>query len=141
MNNLENHEHPIVSVDGHIETGRNFDIEVALPNDNRDSVYGVIKDFQKEPVENAVVKLIEIRRGERRPVAHTFTNEDGEFVFGPLCPDRRYEIIFWASESKHVKVCKEVEHEGGCLKGVRLKCDRPKAAPGPRLCEGINCER
>ena len=29
--------------------------------------------------------------------------EDGEFVFGPLCPDRKYEIQVWVNRVKHVK--------------------------------------
>ena len=131
-----------IEVSGHIETGRNFDVEISLPGDNRDSIYGIIKDFRNEPVEDAVVQLVEIRRGERRPVSHTFTNEDGEFVFGPLCPTRRYEILFWASEVEHIKVCKNTEREGGCLKGVRLQCERPRPEPRPRPCrEGEDCGR
>ncbi|MCL2354858.1 MAG: hypothetical protein FWC68_03100, partial [Oscillospiraceae bacterium] len=95
------HPHPIVRVDGHIEKGKNYEVEIGLANDNRDSIYGVIKDAFRNPVEDAVVKLVELRRGERRPVSHTFTNHAGEFVFGPLCPDRRYEVLFWASDVEH----------------------------------------
>ncbi|MCL2383746.1 MAG: carboxypeptidase-like regulatory domain-containing protein [Oscillospiraceae bacterium] len=140
----QQHQHPIVAVDGHIETGRNFDVEIKLPGDNRDSVYGVIKDANGDPVEDAVVKLVEIRRGERRPVSHTFTNEAGEFVFGPLCPTRHYEILFWADDTKHIKICKEFERQGGCLTGTRLTCNRPPhpgPGPRPRPCrEGMGCE-
>ena len=151
MNNLENARHhggghhpqdTIVAVDGHIETGRNFDVEIKLPGDNRDSIYGIIKDFRGDAVEDAVVKLVEIRRGERRPVSHTFTNEAGEFVFGPLCPNRRYEILFWASEVEHVKMCKNTERQGECLKGTKLHCERPRPELRPRPCgEGMNCGR
>ena len=136
--NQENHHRPEIEVSGHIETGRNFDVEINLPGDNRDSIYGIIKDPHNEPVEDAVVQLVEIRRGERRPVSHTFTNEAGEFVFGPLCPTRRYEILFWASEVEHVKMCKSTEREGSCLKGVRLHCDRPR--PSHPCREGRECD-
>ena len=48
----------------------------------------------------------------------------GEFVFGPLCPDKFYEIQIWANEVKHVKVCEECKHEEKCLKGTKLEpCD------------------
>jgi len=139
---LERHEHPLVRVDGHVERGRNYDVEIAMPDDNRDSIYGVLRDLDKEPIRDAVVKLVEIRDGERRPVSHTFTNEAGEFVFGPLCRDRQYEVLFWASKVRHVKICKEIGHQGGCLTGVRLDCDRPRPPrPRPRPCaEGSNCE-
>ena len=121
---------PIVKVDGFIEKGKQFDIEINLPEDNRNVIFGVIKDCFKDPVEDAVVKLIEVCREygkeERKPVSHTFTDKDGEFVFGPLCPDKEYEIQFWADKVKHVKICAECKRTGKCLKGVKLDCDRPK---------------
>ncbi len=116
---------PIVEVDGAIACGKQFDLDISLPCDNRNVIYGVIKDCYKEPVENAVVKLVEIcDNGERRPVSHTFTDEEGEFVFGPLCPDKKYEINFWVDQVKHIKVCARCNHEGKCLKGSSMdKCD------------------
>ena len=121
---------PIVKVDGFIEKGKQFDIEINLPEDNRNVIFGVIKDCFKDPVEDAVVKLIEVCREygkeERKPVSHTFTDKDGEFVFGPLCPDKEYEIQFWADKVKHVKICAECKHTGKCLKGIKLDCDRSK---------------
>jgi len=118
---------PIVKVDGFIEKGKQFDLEINLPEDNRNVIYGVIKDCYKDPVENAVVKLIEVcyeyGKEERKPVSHTFTDKDGEFVFGPLCPDKCYEIQVWVDRVKHVKICKECKRNGKCLKGVKLECD------------------
>ena len=121
---------PVVKVDGFIEKGNQFDLEITLPEDNRNVIYGVIKDCYKDPVENAVVKLIEIcyehGKEERKPVSHTFTDKDGEFVFGPLCPDKCYEIQIWVDKVKHVKICKECKRNGKCLKGIKLECDDKK---------------
>lgn len=119
---------PIINVDGVIASGKQFDVEIVLPEDNRHVVYGVIKDCYKEPISDAVVKLIEVDkddcREERKPVAHTFTDEDGEFVFGPLCPNKFYEILVWVNKVHHVKVCAKGRHEGKCLKGVKMdQCD------------------
>lgn len=115
-----------IKVDGFVEKGTQFDIEINLPQDNRDVIFGVIKDCYKEPVEDAVVKLIEVShecgKEERKPVSHTFTDRDGEFVFGPLCPDKKYEIQFWANRVKHCKQCVECKKQGRCLKGVKLEC-------------------
>ena len=87
---------PIVEVDGFIEHGKQFDIEINLPEDERNVIYGVIYDCYHEPVCDAVVKLVELdcEKGEeiRKPVSHTFTDQYGEFVFGPLCPDKKYAI-------------------------------------------------
>lgn len=65
----------IVKVDGFIEKGKQFDLEINLPEDNRNVIYGIVRDCYKEPVEDAVVKLIEVsyecEKHERRPVSHT----------------------------------------------------------------------
>lgn len=119
---------PVVNVDGAIAAGKQFDLDIVLPEDNRNVIYGVIKNCYKEPVKDAVVKLIEISidcgKEVRKPVSHTFTDKDGEFVFGPLCPNRNYEIEIWVDMVKHVKVCAKCNHEGECLKGVKMdKCD------------------
>ena len=120
---------PVVDVDGVIASGKQFDIDITLPKDNRNVIYGIIRDHHKEPVKDAVVKLIEVIRDcgkeERRPVSHTFTDKEGEFVFGPLCPDKYYEIQIWADRVKHSKICATSEHKGSCLKGIDIDCKRP----------------
>lgn len=118
----------IIDVDGHIATGKQYDLDIVLPEDDRSVLYGVVKDCHKEPIKDAVVKLIEVDfscgKPERKPVSHTFTDCDGEFVFGPLCPDRKYEVQIWVNKVKHVKVCSKCHREGKCLKGVDMKeCD------------------
>ena len=113
----------IVDVDGIIETGKQFDLDLKLPEDNRNVVYGIIKDHKGRPVEDAVVKLVEVCKDERKPVSHTFTDKEGEFVFGPLCPTKSYSIEIWVNKVKHVKICKVCEHDGKCLKGIALNCE------------------
>lgn len=137
-----------VEVDGFIEKGKQFDVEINLPEDNRNVIYGVITDCYKEPVEDAVVKLIEVcceyGKEERRPVSHTFTDKDGEFVFGPLCPDKNYELQVWADNVKHVKICKEAKRHGKCLKGVKLECHnkpcKEDSKPEHDDCECKKCD-
>ena len=48
---------PDLDVDGVISGGKQFDVDIMLPEDNRDVIYGVIKNCFKEPVCDAVVKL------------------------------------------------------------------------------------
>ena len=38
---------PIVDVEGVIENGKQFDIEINLPEDNRNVIFGVVKDCYK----------------------------------------------------------------------------------------------
>lgn len=119
---------PILDIDGVIAGGKQYDLDIVLPEDHRDVIYGVVKNCFKEPICDAVVKLIEVDfkfgKKERKPVSHTFTDKDGEFVFGPLCPGKKYAIQVWVDNVKHIKICAKCFHEGKCLKGIDLdKCD------------------
>lgn len=138
---------PIIDIDGVIANGKQFDLDITLPEDNRDVIYGVVRNCFKEPVENAVVKLIEIdckhQKEERKPVSHTFTDKEGEFVFGPLCPDKKYAIQIWVDDVKHIKICAKCHHEGKCLRGTSMdKCecfdDKCDCKPEPK-CDDKNC--
>ena len=61
---------------------------------------------------------------ERRPIGHTFTDKEGEFVFGPLCPGKEYALQIWVNDTKKIKICAKCHHEGKCLKGDKCdKCD------------------
>ncbi len=123
-----------IEMDGFIENGKQYDIEVKVPRSNRNVVFGILRDEYGDPIEDAVIKLIEVEKmmgkEERKPVSHTFTDEDGEFVFGPLCPNRHYELQAWVNRVKHVKICcigKPKKQK--CLKGEKVECcdnDFPK---------------
>jgi len=128
---------PVVDIDGVLADGKQFDLDITLPKDNRNVIFGTVKNSYKEPVSDAVVKLIEVKRGkdgrkERLPVSHTFTNDDGEFVFGPLCPDKEYAIDIWVDDVRHYKICAKVERDYDCLKGKPAQdcgCMRPDHKP------------
>ena len=77
---------PVIDVDGFIEKGKQFDLDIRLPEDDRNVIYGLIRDSYCEPVRDAVVKLIEVCGNERKPVSHTFTDKEGEFVFRSSLP-------------------------------------------------------
>ena len=117
------HPHcPCFDVNGLIANGKQFDLDITLPEDARDVVFGTIKNVFKEPIKDAVVKLIEIDFGKdgrkkRIPVSHTFTDEYGEFVFGPLCPGKKYAIDIWVNDVRHYNMEFKGHHEGKCLKG------------------------
>ena len=97
MNEKKPEMHSIVDVDGFIADGKQFDLDITLANDRRNVIFGVVRDNFKEPVKDAVVKLVEVEfkygKKEIKPVSHTFTDKNGEFVFGPLCPDKEYEFL------------------------------------------------
>ena len=128
----DKNEKPVVEVDGVIASGKQFDLDIRLPEDDRNVIFGVIKDSHSKPVRDAVVKLIEIvyehGKEERRPVSHTFTDKHGEFVLGPLCDKKSYAIQIWADAVKHSKIKVKAKHEGECLKGVKFD-DKPEYKP------------
>ena len=72
--------HPFVDIDGFIADGKQYDLDITLANDQRDVIYGVIRDCFKEPVKDAVVKLVEVDykygKKELKPVSHTFTDDN-----------------------------------------------------------------
>ena len=51
---------PVVNVDGVIERGKQYDLDITLPEDNRNVIYGIVRDCYKDPICDAVVKLIEV---------------------------------------------------------------------------------
>ena len=69
---------PVVNVDGVIERGKQYDLDITLPEDNRNVIYGIVRDCYKDPVKDAVVKLIEVEckmgKDIRKPVSHTLEN-------------------------------------------------------------------
>ena len=121
---------PIIDIDGYIENGKEYDLDIKLPEDNRNVIFGIVRNCYNEPVENALVKLVEViydcDKKERLPVTHTFTNKDGEFVFGPLCPGKEYALEIFVNDVKHVKICAKGKiPDNHCLKGIKLdKCDK-----------------
>ena len=124
---------PVVNVDGVIERGKQYDLDITLPEDNRNVIYGIVRDCYKDPICDAVVKLIEVEcklgKDIRKPVSHTFTDENGEFVFGPLCANRLYEVEIWVNNVKHAKICTECKRKGECLKGVEMDCKDEHCIP------------
>jgi hypothetical protein len=126
---FENFEKKCIDVNGFIENGKQFDVDVRIPKDNRNVVFGTVKDEYGDVIPDAVVKLIEVEKmmgkTERKPVSHTFTNENGEFVFGPLCPEKSYDLQIWVNRVKHIKICHSVNlKRPHCLKGEKIECKK-----------------
>ena len=122
---------PVIDVNGLISNGKQYDLDITLPEDNRDVIYGKIKNIFKEPIKNAVVKLIEINfekdgKKKRLPVSHTFTDKYGEFVFGPLCPGKEYAIDIWVNDVRHYNMAIKCKHEGECLKSKSANPCNPR---------------
>jgi len=78
-----------------------IDAVIKVYKENRSVVYGVVLDECDEPIEDAVVKLLKKDEdGCLEPKYHTFTDEDGQFLFGPLNPGVEYVIKVWIKNEK-----------------------------------------
>ena len=73
----------------------------------------------------------------KRDTCVAIDNENGQFVFGPLCPGKEYAIEIFVNEVKHVKVCAKCHHEGKCLKA--MKCDKCDCIIDKKHCDDKPC--
>ncbi|HZW83088.1 MAG TPA: hypothetical protein VFF14_06640 [Candidatus Deferrimicrobium sp.] len=84
--------------------GQNEQLEttINLQRENRSIIHGVVKDEKNCLIKDAVVKLFEMPNKDNCcvlvPLFHTFTDECGQFLFGPLTPGKRYVIKVWHKE-------------------------------------------
>lgn len=121
---------------------------VIVPKEERSVIHGIVKNHAHCVVKDAVVIIFEIKsicgKVNLIPIGHTFTDEHGQFVFGPLCPDRHYVVKIWINEIKVRKLCIAPPPGHECDKPHHpgSECDPPHH-PG-RECEhdtpGRECE-
>ena len=96
-----------------------------IENEDRSAILGTVVNNSGRAIADAVVVLLKVtdRCSIPTPITHTFTDKYGQFVFGPLCANKFYEIEIWANRVKHSKICTTSKHHGKCLKGEKLDCD------------------
>ena len=75
--------------------GENERVEttVSLQPELRSAIHGTVRDAAGQPLRDALVMLFEVMHdGELTLVGQMFTDEDGQFVFGPL-QDSRLHLV------------------------------------------------
>ncbi len=102
-----------------------IDACIKVPCDPRGVISGRILDCCNKPIKNATLKLLEKTcKDELFPLTHTFTDENGFFLFGPLCPCTTYVIKIFVDEVKNRQInidkCK-CDRDIDCLEADR-KC-------------------
>ncbi|MGL4773070.1 MAG: carboxypeptidase-like regulatory domain-containing protein [Clostridium sp.] len=91
---------------------------IKLPDEKRAVIHGTVVDSCGKPVVDAVVKLLQATDGCKLPypLTHTFTDEYGQFLLGPLCPDKKYILKVYKDNVKSVYMPLEVDcYEGECI--------------------------
>lgn len=97
---------------------------IKLPEEDRAVLHGTVVDSCGNPVRDAVVKIFEIVDECRLPIplTHTFTDEYGQFLLGPLCPCRKYMIKIYKDNIKIKYIPLEVScYDGEC---IGAKCEK-----------------
>ena len=115
--------------DFRLEPKQQLDVVVEVPEEKRSVIHGVVINEDHRAVEDAVVKLFEVDDpGDGgcscvlKPVTHTFTDDCGQFLFGPLCTDRFYAIKIWVNDVCLCKEKVEIRHDRECIKAECGKC-------------------
>jgi len=74
--------------------GKNERIEavVTIPEEKRSIVHGTVYDSEGNEVKEAIVQLFLSDGSKCESVSHTFTDDNGEFVLGPLFSDKNYMV-------------------------------------------------
>lgn len=91
---------------------------IKLPEERRAVIHGTVLDCNGKPVADAVVKLLQVVDGCKLPcpLTHTFTDQFGQFLLGPLCPCKRY-IIKVYKDNVRIKYMplESSSYEGTCI--------------------------
>lgn len=98
-----------------------IDAVINISKERRSCIYGTILDENREPVADAVVKLLQICDRKIIPLTHTFTDQYGQFLLGPLCPNQRYMLkIYKENVERRCEEINAVCYKGKCI-GVQRR--------------------
>ncbi len=92
--------HKLKRIDLKVKEGEQIDLNIKMTKEKRSLIHGVVVDESKKPIEDASVLLFKnmpCDPCDLKPITHTFTDDCGQFVFGPLDPDEEYTIKVWVN--------------------------------------------
>ena len=113
---------------------------VIVPKETRSVIHGIVKNYKNKTVKDAVVKLYEVidftdrENYTVKPITHTFTDEFGQFLFGPLCAKKHYIIKVWINDIKVREIvisadkCDEPDSCNSCHRD-EVEDERPRRKP------------
>lgn len=94
-----------------------IDCVIKLQWESRSVIHGVVKDCKNIVIKDAVVKLFEVvdslDKCSLKPLTHAFTDECGQFLFGPLTANKHYVIKVWVDHvnMRELVVCSDDHHQ------------------------------
>jgi len=82
------------------EKNERIEAVVTLPEEPRSILHGTVYDAEGHRVKDAVVRLFLSTDDKLTPAGDTFTDADGEFVFGPVLSEKRYIVKVYTHDIK-----------------------------------------
>ena len=102
---------------------------IKIPEEKRSVIHGVVKDCNNSIIKDAVVKLFEVigsgHNSSLKPLTHTFTDDCGQFLFGPLCANKKYALKVWYDDVKIRELIITPDDEDPCEE----ECSKPYEPP------------
>ncbi len=95
-----------------------IDAVIRISKERRSVIYGTVLDECGNPVADAVVKLLQVTNCGKGivPLTHTFTDQFGQFLLGPLCPNQKYMLkIFKDNITIRYEPITASCYEGKCI--------------------------
>lgn len=65
---------------------------ITVPEDPRSIIHGTVYDVEGNRIKEAVVRLFVQKDDQLEPVSHAFTDDMGEFIFGPVRSESAYVV-------------------------------------------------
>ena len=104
-----------------------IDAVIRISKERRSALYGTILDECGEPVKDAVVKLLQVCNKGIVPLTHTFTDQYGQFLLGPLCPNQKYMLkVYKDNISIRYEPISASCYEGKCIGVSGCNCSSNK---------------
>ena len=95
--------HELKRVNLRAKDGEQLNVNIKVHEEKRAIIHGVVVDKDNSPIKNAVVLLFRNYQHydpcKIEPYYSAFTDDCGQFVFGPITPDEDYTIKVWANGS------------------------------------------
>jgi len=103
-----------------------IDAVIRISKEKRSCIYGTILDESGKPVKDAVIKLLQVCNKGIVPLTHTFTDQYGQFLMGPLCANQRYMLkIYKDNINIRYEPIDASCYEGKCI-GVQGCHNKPR---------------
>ena len=110
-----------------------IDAVIRINKERRSVIYGTILDENGDPVADAVVKLLQVndKCDYPIPLTHTFTDDNGQFLLGPLCPNTTYMLKIFKDNTQIIRKCLKVScFKGSCISAATAGSDNESTGCG-----------